>query len=219
MCLKPRLAAERMTSVYETLERPLVPVIVGMERAGIKVDRDILSRLSGTFAQRAVRLEERSTNCRPQVQSRVAQATRRTAVRPLAVARRQEDQDRTVGDARRHPRRSRRQRGTARGRPHAHQYHAGMAPAHQAALDLHRRAARHSSIPRRAASTPATRSPRPRRAASPRPIRTCRTSPCAPRKAAKSAPPSSPTRARRSSPPTIRRSNCAYSPTSPTFRN
>ena len=56
--LKPRLAAERMTTVYETLERPLVPVIVEMERAGIKVDRSILSRLSSTFAQRAARLEE-----------------------------------------------------------------------------------------------------------------------------------------------------------------
>ncbi len=56
--LKPRLAAERMTTVYETLERPLVPVIVEMERAGIKVDRAILARLSSTFAQRAARLEE-----------------------------------------------------------------------------------------------------------------------------------------------------------------
>jgi DNA polymerase-1 len=58
MVLKPRLAAERMTTVYETLERPLVPVIVAMEHAGIKVDRDILARLSGAFAQRAVQLEE-----------------------------------------------------------------------------------------------------------------------------------------------------------------
>ena len=58
MVLKPRLAAERMTSVYETLERPLVPVLVDMERAGIKVDRNILSRLSGDFAQKIVRLEE-----------------------------------------------------------------------------------------------------------------------------------------------------------------
>ncbi len=58
MVLKPRLAAERMTTVYETLERPLLPVIVQMEHAGIKVDRDILARLSSTFAQRAVRLEE-----------------------------------------------------------------------------------------------------------------------------------------------------------------
>ncbi len=56
--LKPRLAAERMTTVYETLERPLLPVIVDMERAGIKVDPAILSRLSGQFAQSIARLEE-----------------------------------------------------------------------------------------------------------------------------------------------------------------
>jgi DNA polymerase I len=56
--LKPRLASDRMANVYETLERPLVPVIVAMEQAGIKVDRAILSRLSGTFSQRASRLEE-----------------------------------------------------------------------------------------------------------------------------------------------------------------
>mgnify|MGYP001164797143 CR=1 FL=1 len=58
MVLKPRLAAESMTTVYETLERPLLPVIVDMERAGIKVDRAILSRLSHTFAQRVARLED-----------------------------------------------------------------------------------------------------------------------------------------------------------------
>ena len=58
MKLKPRLAAERLTSVYETLERPLVPVLAAMETAGIKVDQSILSRLSGTFSQRATRAEE-----------------------------------------------------------------------------------------------------------------------------------------------------------------
>jgi DNA polymerase-1 len=56
--LKARLAAEHMLNVYETLERPLVPVIAEMERAGIKVDRGILSRLSSQFAQGIVRLEE-----------------------------------------------------------------------------------------------------------------------------------------------------------------
>jgi DNA polymerase I-like protein with 3'-5' exonuclease and polymerase domains len=50
--LKPRLAAENMTTVYETLERPLVPVLARMEQRGIAVDRQILSRLSGDFAQR-----------------------------------------------------------------------------------------------------------------------------------------------------------------------
>lgn len=57
MVLKPRLAAERVTTVYETLERPLLPVIAAMERDGIKVDREILARLSGAFAQRAAEHE------------------------------------------------------------------------------------------------------------------------------------------------------------------
>ncbi|HVY42995.1 MAG TPA: DNA polymerase I [Hyphomicrobiaceae bacterium] len=58
LALKPRLVAEHMTTVYETLERPLVPVIAGMERAGIKVDPSVLSRLSSQFAQGVARLEE-----------------------------------------------------------------------------------------------------------------------------------------------------------------
>jgi DNA polymerase-1 len=55
--LKPRLAAENMTTVYETLERPLAPVLGRMESRGIHVDRQILARLSGDFAQRAAALE------------------------------------------------------------------------------------------------------------------------------------------------------------------
>ncbi len=58
MVLKPRLAAEHMVTVYETLERPLLPVIVDMERAGIKIDRPILGKLSSQFAQSIARLEE-----------------------------------------------------------------------------------------------------------------------------------------------------------------
>lgn len=54
---KARLAAEGMTGVYETLERPLVPVLERMERTGIAIDRDMLSRLSGEFAQTMGRLE------------------------------------------------------------------------------------------------------------------------------------------------------------------
>ena len=56
--LKPRLPAEKMTSVYERLERPLVPVLARMEDRGIMVDRQILSRLSGRFAQKAAALED-----------------------------------------------------------------------------------------------------------------------------------------------------------------
>ncbi|MBI4922370.1 MAG: DNA polymerase I [Devosia nanyangense] len=55
--LKPRLVAENMTTLYETLERPLAPVLARMEARGIAVDRHILSRLSGDFAQRAAAFE------------------------------------------------------------------------------------------------------------------------------------------------------------------
>ncbi len=58
MILKPRLTVERVTTVYEALERPLLAVIADMERAGIKVDGAILSRLSGTFSQGIARLED-----------------------------------------------------------------------------------------------------------------------------------------------------------------
>ncbi len=55
--LKPRLVAERLTTVYETLERPLVGVLARMERRGITIDREVLSRLSDDFARSAARLE------------------------------------------------------------------------------------------------------------------------------------------------------------------
>ncbi|MDX1711054.1 MAG: DNA polymerase I [Rhodovibrionaceae bacterium] len=56
--LKPRLVEEHMVSVYETLERPLSPVLADMERVGIKVDREILRRMSNDFAQRLSDMEE-----------------------------------------------------------------------------------------------------------------------------------------------------------------
>ena len=56
--LKPRLAADSVASVYERLERPLIPVLARMEERGISVDRQILSRLSGDFAQSAAAIEE-----------------------------------------------------------------------------------------------------------------------------------------------------------------
>lgn len=55
--LKPRLHQSRVTRVYETLERPLVPVLAEMEMTGIKVDRDTLSRMSNAFAQKMAGLE------------------------------------------------------------------------------------------------------------------------------------------------------------------
>ncbi|MBX3567971.1 MAG: DNA polymerase I [Rhizobiaceae bacterium] len=56
--LKPRMVTRSVVSVYERLERPLVPVLARMEERGILVDRQMLSRLSGEFAQRAAALEE-----------------------------------------------------------------------------------------------------------------------------------------------------------------
>jgi len=55
--LKARMVAEHVMSVYETLERPLLPVLARMERRGISIDRQVLSRLSGEFAQRGAALE------------------------------------------------------------------------------------------------------------------------------------------------------------------
>lgn len=54
---KPRLVAEHMVTVYETLERPLVPVLRDMERRGIKVDATVLRDLSADFAARMDDLE------------------------------------------------------------------------------------------------------------------------------------------------------------------
>ncbi|PYE83821.1 DNA polymerase I [Pseudoroseicyclus aestuarii] len=56
--LKPQLHVKHVTTVYETLERPLVPVLARMEMAGVEVDRDVLSRMSGAFAQKMAALEE-----------------------------------------------------------------------------------------------------------------------------------------------------------------
>ena len=55
---KPQLHQTRTTTVYETLERPLVPVLAQMELTGVKVDRDVLARMSNAFAQKLAQLEE-----------------------------------------------------------------------------------------------------------------------------------------------------------------
>ncbi|MBR9764160.1 MAG: DNA polymerase I [Rhodobacteraceae bacterium] len=55
--LKPRLHREKVTTVYETLERPLSPVLAEMEMHGVQVDRDTLSRMSNAFSQKMAQLE------------------------------------------------------------------------------------------------------------------------------------------------------------------
>ncbi len=54
---KPKLHRSKVTTVYETLERPLSPVLAKIEMRGVKVDRDTLSRMSNAFAQKMAGLE------------------------------------------------------------------------------------------------------------------------------------------------------------------
>ncbi|MDA0239756.1 MAG: DNA polymerase I [Proteobacteria bacterium] len=55
--LKPRLVGEHMTTVYETLERPLIKILNDMEVTGIKVDAKVLKDLSQDFTKRIADLE------------------------------------------------------------------------------------------------------------------------------------------------------------------
>lgn len=55
--LKPRLADEGGTKVYERVDRPLIPVVAHMERNGIKVDAGRLAGLSTEFAHAIAELE------------------------------------------------------------------------------------------------------------------------------------------------------------------
>ena len=55
--LKARLPQNKMVTVYETLERPLIPVLTQMENNGIKVDPLILRQMSEDFSKR---LEDRA---------------------------------------------------------------------------------------------------------------------------------------------------------------
>ncbi|MBS0535118.1 MAG: DNA polymerase I [Proteobacteria bacterium] len=56
--LKPRMAADRVTSVYETLERQMPAVLSRMEARGISIDRAVLAKLSNDFGKKQVALEE-----------------------------------------------------------------------------------------------------------------------------------------------------------------
>jgi DNA polymerase-1 len=61
--LKPRLAAEGGTRIYERVDRPLIPVVASMERHGIKVDRQALAGLSEEFAKETARIEQEIWDC------------------------------------------------------------------------------------------------------------------------------------------------------------
>ena len=55
--LKPRMAAEKVVTVYETLERPMPRVLAHMEERGISVDPSVLSLLSNDFGKKQAALE------------------------------------------------------------------------------------------------------------------------------------------------------------------
>ena len=180
-----------------------------MEERGIAIDRQILSRLSGEFAQGMARLEAEIHELAGRaLQPRLAQAARRHPVRQDGPAGREEDRHRRVVHRRR------RAGGPRRAGPRAAGAHPGMAAALQAEIHLHGRPARLCPPADRSACTPASRWPRPRRAGCPPPSPTSRTSRSAPRKAARSAPPSWRRRATSWSRPTTRRSSCACWPIS-----
>ena len=105
LALKPRLAAEHMATVYETLERPLIPVLARMEARGIKVDRQILSRMSGEFAQKLGGLEHEIYELAGETFN-IGSPKQLGEIffDKLVAARRQEDQDRRVVDRRRRAR-------------------------------------------------------------------------------------------------------------------
>jgi len=61
--LKPRLAEEGGTQVYQRVDRPLIPVVARMERHGIKVDRARLAGLSEEFSREIARIEREVWDC------------------------------------------------------------------------------------------------------------------------------------------------------------
>jgi len=61
--LRPRLALEGGTRVYQRVDRPLIPVVAAMERNGIKVDRRALAGLSEEFAREIARIEAEIWDC------------------------------------------------------------------------------------------------------------------------------------------------------------
>ncbi len=111
-------------------------VLARMERRGITIDRQVLSRLSGDFAQEQARLEDEiKTACRRAAQSRLAQAARRHTIRQDEFAGRHQDQDRAMVD--------RRARAGRLGRtgPRTAAQDPRLAAGVEAALHLHRSAA------------------------------------------------------------------------------
>ncbi len=211
--LKPRLAAEHVTNVYETLERPLVAVLARMEGAAFRSTGQTLRDCPSEFATESARLEGEIQKLAGQpFNPGSPEADRRRAVRLDGPARRHQDQDRTVVDRREGAGRPR------RAGPRTAAEDSRLAAGLEAALDLYRRAAElcRSENAARAHELRA-------RGDDHRPPVVVRTQPAEhpdPHRGRAQDPhaPSSRTRATSWSRPTIRRSSCACWPKSPTCR-
>ena len=58
--LRARLMAEKKVNLYQTLERPLAPVLVDMEEAGIKIDAGQLADLSRDFEAKTKKIAKQA---------------------------------------------------------------------------------------------------------------------------------------------------------------
>ena len=61
---KERLFKEKVLSVYENLEKPMIKILARMEQAGIKIDTDILNDLSNNFKKDLSQIEKNIQNLR-----------------------------------------------------------------------------------------------------------------------------------------------------------
>ena len=86
-CLRKHAEEAKVTSVYTDIDLPLAPVLYRMERAGVRIDKDVLARLSTRFAAEIERVGERIYRTRRRaLQHQLAQAARRGAVHPHGPA-------------------------------------------------------------------------------------------------------------------------------------
>ncbi len=185
--MRTRMVAEKVTGVYETLERPMPRVLACMEERGISVDPSVLSQLSNDFGKKQAALE-RDINkiAGTQVNPGSPKQLGDILFGQMGLPGGTENQDRTMVDRR--PRAGR----TGRARPQASAGDSRLAAGVEAAFDLYRSPAELRQSEERTASTPATHLRRHRPAGSHPPSRTCRTSRSGPRTAARSVGPSLP---------------------------
>ena len=192
----------------------MVECLARMEARGIAIDRAILSRLSGEFAQDMARLEAEIFELAGETFNLGSPKQLGDILfGKMGLPAREEDRDGRLVDGGRRARRSRRARAITSPRAFST---GASSPSSNRPIPTPCRA---TSIRRRSASIRPMRSRRRRPGGCRRRNPICRIFRCATRPAARSAAPSSRRRAISSSRPIIRRSNCGCSRISPTSRN